>query len=57
PENLEDENKLDDETEMEKRLEQLRNLIKVLEIEMSVSKNTGTCIGVGSFKIYFEEMR
>ncbi|PKB92443.1 hypothetical protein RhiirA5_444643, partial [Rhizophagus irregularis] len=35
PENLEDENKLDDETEMEKRLEQLRNLIKVLEIEVS----------------------
>ncbi|PKY35988.1 hypothetical protein RhiirB3_457716, partial [Rhizophagus irregularis] len=35
PENLEDENKLDDETEIEKRLEQLKNLIKVLKIEVS----------------------
>ncbi|EXX64483.1 hypothetical protein GLOIN_2v1765994 [Rhizophagus irregularis DAOM 181602=DAOM 197198] len=35
PENLEDENKLDDETEIEKRLERLKNLIKVLEIEVS----------------------
>ncbi|GET49900.1 hypothetical protein GLOIN_2v1825001 [Rhizophagus irregularis DAOM 181602=DAOM 197198] len=35
PENLENENKLDDETEIEKRLEQLKNLIKILEIEVS----------------------
>ncbi|GBC32070.2 hypothetical protein GLOIN_2v1478394 [Rhizophagus irregularis DAOM 181602=DAOM 197198] len=35
PENLEDENKLDDETEIEKRLERLKNLIKVLKIEVS----------------------
>ncbi|EXX53547.1 hypothetical protein RirG_242900 [Rhizophagus irregularis DAOM 197198w] len=35
PENLEDENKLDDETEIEKRLERLKNLIKVLEIKVS----------------------
>ncbi|EXX65100.1 hypothetical protein RirG_136540 [Rhizophagus irregularis DAOM 197198w] len=35
PENLKDENKLDDETEIEKRLERLKNLIKVLEIEVS----------------------
>ncbi|EXX53783.1 hypothetical protein GLOIN_2v1765994 [Rhizophagus irregularis DAOM 181602=DAOM 197198] len=34
-ENLEDENELDDETEIEKRLERLKNLIKVLEIEVS----------------------
>ncbi|PKK56853.1 hypothetical protein RhiirC2_721602, partial [Rhizophagus irregularis] len=32
---LEDENKLNDETEIEKRLERLKNLIKVLEIEVS----------------------
>ncbi|GBC15313.1 hypothetical protein GLOIN_2v1765994 [Rhizophagus irregularis DAOM 181602=DAOM 197198] len=34
-ENVEDENELDDETEIEKRLEQLKNLIKILEIEVS----------------------
>ncbi|GBC43016.2 hypothetical protein GLOIN_2v1847961 [Rhizophagus irregularis DAOM 181602=DAOM 197198] len=34
-ENVKDENELDDETEIEKRLEQLKNLIKVLEIEVS----------------------
>ncbi|PKY32656.1 hypothetical protein RhiirB3_394197 [Rhizophagus irregularis] len=34
-ENLEDENELNDEMEIEKRLEWLKNLIKVLEIEVS----------------------
>ncbi|GET66929.1 hypothetical protein GLOIN_2v1791176 [Rhizophagus irregularis DAOM 181602=DAOM 197198] len=34
-ENVEDENESDDETEIEKRLEQLKNLIKILEIEVS----------------------
>ncbi|EXX53197.1 hypothetical protein RirG_246180 [Rhizophagus irregularis DAOM 197198w] len=34
-ENLEDENELNDEIEIEKRLEQLKNPIKVLEIEVS----------------------
>ncbi|CAB4417279.1 unnamed protein product [Rhizophagus irregularis] len=33
--NLEDENELDDETETKKRLDRLKNLIKVLEIEVS----------------------